>query len=618
MKKTIFAAMLVGASLLSACGGGGSASLSDSGGGTGSSGSSGVATLLTPVGGGASSGVAYTQADGVGLWEYANPDTTAAREVQVSITGTQAGSTAAMLMLTNTTNQPLSLQGFSPVSVTSVMPALQRASKQMVTDAQSVRDLQRAETTKKVADLLTLKASSQPSEARAMAAVLKAEVLPPSPVLGDARTWQDCQQVDGNYACAYVAPTIASTLVAQRTVQMTSGEEAWTVNVWVADAERGDGKVTDAMAQALADAYASENGVFKLTRRIGGGNPWGAHAFPDVISGSTRQLDLVVSNLTPDQQPLGLVGFFSTINVLKPSFSSASNGALALFLDSETAYLHQDGLKLLKGTVAHEATHLRNFYNRQLKNTMGAYYDLWLDEMTAMAFEELYAGTELQGFSPAASSRVPYFLSYASGNCSLREFNSAGGQCFGYAVGGSFGAYMLRNYGHQFLSSIWGSGNIYSDRVFKDAMESLMRPQFQAQDYCALPADYGQRSYEGKVAAGDELYACKEKFVAKATRSWHQATLGGFSDARVAQALSAASPLHIGYPARSYARDSAGLQYSLPAIDMQYLTSRYRPEIDAPATLAPGGSYAWPVYPNSSLEQTVPVPAGAVLSVMVD
>lgn len=600
MKKTFFyaiAAALLG--LLTACGGGGDET---------------SVAISSPVNapktlGGAVSASQYDSAQGVGVWEFVNQEGNSPHLVQMNISGTTAGTTAAQLVLTNTTNQPISLASLATSS--SRLLAASASSYSPSQDAQAAKDQELAEQTKRI--IAGLKPASDTMDNRLTASsvtVYASEV----PVVGTARVWSNCKNLPSvTGACQDAEPSVPTTLVAQRSIALYTGEAPWTVNVWVADAERGVGKVTDEMAVALADAYAGEDGVFQLTRRVGGGNPWGAHSFPDVIDGGIRTVDLVVANLTPDGKPLGLVGFFSTLDTLKKSYAPASNEALALFLDSETAYLAADGVNLMKGTVAHEATHLRNFYNRQLR-LLGAQFDPWLEEMTAMAFEELYAGSALGGFSPAQAYRLPYFLHNGSANCTLREFNSYGGQCFGYAVGGSFGAYMLRNYGHEFLRNIWASVNVYSDRVFKDAVEPFVKDAFTATQQCALPANYAQMDYNGKEAAGTLLYRCKEQYVSKVTRQWHQATMGGISLARVQQS----APMPVGYPALAFSDASTGLHYSLAAIDMKALSAQYRMDYSTPATLAPGGSYVWTVHPGSSLEQSVTIPAGTVLSVLLD
>lgn len=397
------------------------------------------------------------------------------------------------------------------------------------------------------------------------------------PAVQSKRDWIACQSLGSNFQCLDENPNVPTTLAAQKTVSMGANEEAWTVNIWVADSEYGVNKVTDEMAEQLAEAYAGRQGIYMLTRQIGGGNPWGYHSFPDVISTSTRVIDVVMLNVTPDSRPYGVVGYFSSLNLIKKSYlqaASSSNEALAVFLDTETAYLANNGIDVMKTTLAHEATHLRNFYFRQLK-LMGAQFPLWMEEMTAMGFEELAAGVLTPGYSPAEASRLPYLFAYNSSNCNLMEFNSAAGQCHGYAVGGSFMAYMLRNYGPEFLSKVMSSMNVYPSRVFKQAFDGV----------------------------GTDF--------ATATRQWHQATFGGFSPA--------SAPEMRGYPSRTISRTYPDVaSFELKQLNLQVIGARYTPYQAAPALLVPGGSHVWQSNPTGGLNTSVTVPAGSVLTVAIN
>lgn len=439
--------------------------------------------------------------------------------------------------------------------------------------AQAEKDREMAELGQEVMAKLKPASASEATRFSAQAVAVQAVL----PAVQSKRDWIACQTLGSNFLCLDENPNVPTTLAAQKTVSMGVNEDAWTVNIWVADSEYGTNKVTDEMAEQLAEAYAGQQGIYKLTRQIGGGNPWGYHSFPDVVATSTRVIDVVMLNITPDSRPYGIVGYFSSLNLLKKSYLQAgtsSNEALAVFLDAETAYLANNGMNIMKTTLAHEATHLRNFYFRQLK-MMGAQFPLWMEEMTAMGFEELAAGALTPGYSPAESSRLPYLYAYNSANCNLMDFNSAAGQCHGYAVGGSFMAYMLRNYGTEFLSKMMSSMNFYPSRVFKQAFDGV----------------------------GTDF--------ATATRQWHQATFGGFSPAT--------APEMRGYPARTVSRTYPDVaSFELKQLNPQVIGARYTPYQSAPTALVPGGSHVWQSNPSAGLNTTVTVPAGTVLTVAIN
>lgn len=540
--------------LLAACGGGGGDAPSDSGSGPTVSPAAAQEPTNSFAPGcsncGAVSASSYEPSRGAGVWQYKNT-TAMAQTVNVDIAGAQGRS--ATFMLTNETSAPVAMGGAvystrnesqTGEAVSDVFSAQQRKDKETFAFSKGI--------------------FAHLNNTRALSSLSEAPVSPPvAAVVGASRTWTNCGTLNySTLACQDVNPNVPSTLAAQRTTA-----DGWTVNVWVADAERGVSKVTDAMAQNLAAAYAQPNGVHASLTALGG-LPWGSHEYSNLLSAQSKEINLVVANLTPDQQPLGLVGFFWSLNNLTKSSAPASNEALVLFLDSETAYLAQGGVDIIKNTLSHEATHMRNFYQRSLKQ--GQPFDLWLEEFTAMATEELLAESLAPGSSPAVSNRLPYLLRYGSSSCDVRGFSSEAGYCFGYAVGGSFGAYLLRNYGPSVLQGLLNSDIEDNEAVLTAALQAA-RP--------------------GTTLAAE-------------VRRWHQATFTGMSASRAPKGLS--------YPALT----ASG--FTLPAIDMAPIVARHRNLYSAPNFLTPTSSHVWTVVSGTSLQRSVRVPAGLTLSVVLD
>jgi hypothetical protein len=310
-----------------------------------------------------------------------------------------------------------------------------------------------------------------------------------------------------------------------------------------------------------------------------GGPLWGEHGMSQLIAGSGQPLDIFIVNITPDHQPYGLVGYFWGLNNFKAGSGDLaySNESLSLYLDSETLYLDgENGVKQISTVMAHEGMHMQNFYRRGVK--MGADYtfDTWLEEMSALMMEDWASFNIDPTHNAIRDSRYPYYLSYngaGSYNCGLTEWTPMGATCESYAVTGSFGGFLNRQFGLDFYKALLASTGV------KDSTQIL---------------DQAIKSRRPESGIGEEL----RRFTA---------------------ASAGLIPLGAGIAGYSMPARSEDV-FSLPAIDPASIGAGNRklPQ-SAPSLLQPLASF--PVIRSNiagTYSETVRVPPGSTLSVIVN
>jgi hypothetical protein len=357
----------------------------------------------------------------------------------------------------------------------------------------------------------------------------------------------------------------STTLRAKRTTG-----DGRTVNFWVQNGEFGAGKVTQAILDSLADSFASgSDSVYSMVTGIAG-QPWGTHPYSNLIPAS-QELDIVMLDFDNNNQPWGLVGFFWSRNNFLASQVAKSNESLSFYLDTETAYLAgSSGLKYELSTLAHEFTHMINFYQREVLIGDSYAYDTWLEEMTAMQMEDI---TSLKIDPTFNSIRDDRFLSWVNGgdfNCPLDEWDDdTNSPCFGYNVAGSMGGFLLRQLGISFYEGLLANASSTSSvTLLDDAIRDA-----------------------GGAGLSDAL------------TKW---------GASIALLPAASSPPGYGYP------ELVDQGFTIPAIDgPSFALDRNLPQ-DTPTTLSKRSHY---VEERSSLsdpfEETVNVPAGSSLLLII-
>lgn len=367
---------------------------------------------------------------GVGIWKVVN-DTAAPVAVPLSVDGLSGQDVT--LVFTNTTLSP---QPMSPVPLTPGRrePAIFRSLRQVANDS-SVRhapDLIREFNRVQGPALLR---TSKPAPPRRS---LRALALPPAP--GTTRTW---------------SVHVNSMETREATLVRTAERDGVTVNLWLEDGEAGPDKMSDAILDGVLARFFTDPGAIYRRATALAGAPWGTHPFADLI-GPGGPIDIVLVNFDHDQEPYGLMGYFWSYNNFQKGPSTPdSNESLSLYLDTETFYRSANGIGLNTqySTLAHEFMHMVNFYQRGvlLDNT----FDTWMEELSALMLEDVLADGLTPGYSPIRDGRFPDYLNQGAYNCSLLAWDDdSSSACFSYSIAGTFGGYLLRQYGIGFFRQL--------------------------------------------------------------------------------------------------------------------------------------------------------------------
>ncbi|WP_187360141.1 M30 family zinc metallopeptidase [Chitinolyticbacter meiyuanensis] len=342
------------------------------------------------------------------------------------------------------------------------------------------------------------------------------------------------------------------------------------INFWVENGEFAGDRLTETQLDTIASRFSTgSNAIYGMVTGLAG-EPWGAHSLNDLI-GPNQELDIVLVNFDHDNQPYGLMGYFWSYNNFKRSTSTPqSNESLSLYLDTETIYrtAGDTGLKTQLNTLAHELTHMINFYQRGvvLDNT----FDTFLEETSALMMEDIVGLRIDPDYHPIRDGRFPDWLNQAGYNCNVTTWDDdSGSACFSYSVNGSFGGYLLRYYGVEFY-------------------RRLLRDDSSSNSVTLL-----DNAIRGVGGLG----------LADAVRRW------GTS---IALLPALGTPATFGYPERI---DSG---YTLPGINgPDYLADRVLPS-SVPSMLQ--GYAHFPVVrtpAGNSYNETISVPPGTTLSVIV-
>jgi hypothetical protein len=379
---------------------------------------------------------------------------------------------------------------------------------------------------------------------------------------GDTRRWTDC------YGVSFATCNNASNGKDTTLVARASSVDGRFVNMWVQNTERGVGKVTDQMVTEALLTYAAAGGIHESLRYLGG-EPWGSTAYPSQLIAAPQDINIVIANLMPDGNRNGLQGYYFSGNSFRNTVLPYSNEALVLFMDSEAMYLAPD-LNTFKLTLAHEGTHLTNFYRRTASTTSNNQFDLWLEETTAMAAEDIVSATITPGYSPVRDQSMVDYLQYRSGNCSLTTFQTVFGTCFSYDVNAIFAGYLVRQLGVDF----------YRNLLSFDSADS----------YTALN--------------GAIMQSRPRSSLARELQAWSQVTWAATPDSDL--------PAGAGYPAVGGAMPMVG-------IDLAAYQGITRFTQSAPAVLRALASQSWVRVGNTtSYVENIVVPPGAVLTITIN
>lgn len=240
-------------------------------------------------------------------------------------------------------------------------------------------------------------------------------------------------------------------------VKQVAASDGRTVNIWVETTEYAVGKVTSAIVDTMANHLTQSNGTYDSVKSLGG-PLWGPHAYTNLISDTGRPLDIVLLNFDNNGAAYGVLAYFWSMHNFLSSAQPNSNESLSVYLDTETLYKDgADGLAVGELALAHELTHMSNFYRRSISMGDAYAYGTWLEEMTAMMTEDLVS-LQLGPYSSFRDLRLPQYLGsgigYASFNCSLQVWTAYAESCESYSVSGSFGGFLLRQLGVGFFKNL--------------------------------------------------------------------------------------------------------------------------------------------------------------------
>ncbi|MDM0119622.1 M30 family zinc metallopeptidase [Variovorax arabinosiphilus] len=463
-------ASLAAAAILAACGGGGGGG---EGGAAGTAGASAppVAAIDTPspltaacTDCGAVDGSTYAGA-GTGVWQVSNAGSLA-KDFPLAIKGLTGQ--LVTLVFTNESAQEVAMPSLQILSSsTTLAPTL---SKTMAgggdsADAGTAFNADVANFNRDgFARLL-----STPTAAAGVAAKLSALSAPTAP----AATYTVGQQ-----------RTVYLLDRSQRTVRL-AGQRATgdgtVVNVWVETSEIDPARVSATLSDRVRDAFAGAGGIYDMLVKVGG-PLWGPHGHTELLPGSGQPIDIFLVNFDRNAQPYGMGGYFWGLNNFKTGAGQLaySNESLSMYMDTETMYLDGErGLRQVVTALAHEGMHMQNFYRRSVSMGSQFAFDDWLEEMSALMMEDWASYALDTSHNAIRDARLPYYLNYrgsGSYNCELTRWDPMGTVCESYAVVGSFGGYLNRQFGLGFFQSVLRSTGLTDSAAVLEAAIKAQRP----------------------------------------------------------------------------------------------------------------------------------------------
>jgi hypothetical protein len=256
-----------------------------------------------------------------------------------------------------------------------------------------------------------------------------------------------------------------------------------TINFWVEDDEYQLDKITSGILNSIADKFLA---VYPKIVDLAG-EPWGPHGYINEAIPANQQLNIVFANFDKNKTPYGVVGYFYSINnAIGQEYSNQSNQALVLFVDTETIYLGgSTGLSISLSTTVHELTHAINFYQRKVIALDP--FDTFLNELSAVLTEDLFSSQLHDSFNNNLIRYQNWLSSSANYNKDFAKWASEDGTT-NYNIAGSFGAYLLRQYGINFYKTLFKtSGNLSAADVKASSLYIL---------------DKAIKTYDGKGLGG--------------------------------------------------------------------------------------------------------------------
>lgn len=266
-----------------------------------------------------------------------------------------------------------------------------------------------------------------------------------------------------------VDPYRGETLTLTLRKRLSTLDGAYKVNLWVDDREFGAGKMSAATLAQFADYFAGavDRNIYSLASGLIG-KPWGEHGYANLID-ANQDLNLVFYN----SNSAGWAGYYAASEQVRKAWYAKSNQWLALYIASDSLYEggSTGSLRWAASTMAHELTHMIHFYQRAVVRGQG--FDLWLNEMTAMGMEDIIDSRVFgEAYSTTEIMHYPNWLVSGNYNCPFTTWIGLGWSngCNSYAVSGSFGAFLLRQYGIDYYRALFANHETSSLAVLDEAI----------------------------------------------------------------------------------------------------------------------------------------------------
>ncbi|MDR3177408.1 MAG: hypothetical protein LBT96_00335 [Campylobacteraceae bacterium] len=252
--------------------------------------------------------------------------------------------------------------------------------------------------------------------------------------VGNPRTWK----VHSDYSPINRQTTLKK--------QLTVGGR--TINIWVEDSEYANGRMNDAKINYIA----SNVGTVYANVVKAAGEPWGARKASNLISGD-QPLDIVFFNSG------GSIGGYYWSRNSYTGYSSTSNEAVVVFVCTVGTGGSE---KFMLSTIAHEITHAINFYQRYVLMGSSNDYETFLEEMTAVMMEDVVAGQISYNYTMYGYIN---WLNIPLYHCDFTNWGGCSGSS--YSVAGSFGSFLLRQYGIDFYKTLLRTSGSSTDALDK-------------------------------------------------------------------------------------------------------------------------------------------------------
>jgi len=382
----------------------------------------------------AASGSNTYSGSGTGIWRYSN-STTVGTTINVSIGGVSQGKTVTLLFSNGSNAVASSVPNPGILAMPLAAPVALQAKAPAVSSGANLRERHDAAHSRVLADnvkvarsLLALGPIRSSAMALADAGLAPLQTMS-APALYTARMWNDLY---GGTQTPY-ATTV------QAVCPVANGRNAV---IWVDPNAQASGKVTLSNITSFANTVCGGNGGFsQLVALLG--DVWGSSAasYSYLIQDSPLQdINIVIVNAPASTD---WAGYFSTANSFKAASLPGSNEALVFFINADQV---QSNLNYSLSSLIHEATHMINFYQRTVVRHVS--HDTWLEETTAMMSEDIVSPTVVKnadgsGYDAMAEERVPDYLQTGGAVSYINWLSSSPS----YAIAGSFGAYVNRQYG---------------------------------------------------------------------------------------------------------------------------------------------------------------------------